>query len=841
MNKSRILPLLGPAVVLYLIADIASAGEPLTLSALLVSVAAVASSLAPLFLRSHADEPGVRRVGLLGLAAGVAVVSFVRPGTMSIAVEASGAVAFSAVAGLAIDLALTVPDAPRWLGRPMLRSLTVVSSILVGVAGLLGVLPPFEISGSVVFAPPSWSTAPLAFTLLSLPLATILRLFRRRLGSSPEALASSAWALLGLFPTCIAAGVMLAITRFGVAGTEGLWVQALGTAAVVALVVGHIAMVDSRRRLSAGPSTRKILSAVIALGAVSAGVALVRDHIPADPFTAALWSAATLLVAAGLYRAVSPLSLLLLAPGAGRLLSAVGDAQARLEGVASLEDVARAVLGPLRRASGTTDGETYLYCIDPPSVARVDAAGEPHVHKRPVPEAIAAHLLECPGEVLVRGPLETLVVRRPTLRPLIETLVSLDAHCVVPLVFEAEVVGGLLLPRGRRRSTLNLEEINALERLGARVASLVAIFASQARAQRRAAEADGVRKDLEERIDELEDELHRLRAEALVKGAGRASERMTDAPIAYSPQMRAVVDRARTLGPMDAPVLIVAEPGSAIDRVAHQIHASGGRASGALVFADCASVRRERSGAALFGEERESPRPGWLRSAAGGTLLLMDVPALPLDVQHELAEVLAARQARAIDGTGFYPVDVRVIATSRVDIEPLVQTGLFDGELARWLLPLQLRVPPLSERREDLPSLVLLAIDQACRVRAREVVGIDEAALEVLFAHKWPGNLRELQSVVERAVLECTGPKIMREHLPALASLASGLTEDADPLDGTYADIERRMLERALKRASGNKSEAARALGLKRTTFLDKLRRLGLGDGSGKESNESAA
>ena len=115
----------------------------------------------------------------------------------------------------------------------------------------------------------------------------------------------------------------------------------------------------------------------------------------------------------------------------------------------------------------------------------------------------------------------------------------------------------------------------------------------------------------------------------------------------------------------------------------------------------------------------------------------------------------------------------------------------------------------------------MLALDRASRVLGRPPIGIAQAALDVLLAHDWPGNLRELQHVVDRAVARAQGPQVLRADLPLLA----GAAPTTDPLEGTFAALEHRILERAMRRAKGNKSEAARLLGLKRTTFLDKLKR----------------
>ena len=136
-----------------------------------------------------------------------------------------------------------------------------------------------------------------------------------------------------------------------------------------------------------------------------------------------------------------------------------------------------------------------------------------------------------------------------------------------------------------------------------------------------------------------------------------------------------------------------------------------------------------------------------------------------------------------------------------------------------------MQIPPLRDRREDVPSLALLAIDRACRVLAREPVGITEDAMAALVDHDWPGDVAELELIIELAVAKASAKTIALRDLPPLAWPGA---DEEEPLTGTYIEVECRLLERALLRSGGNKSEAARMLGLKRTTFLDKLRRHGL-------------
>jgi DNA-binding NtrC family response regulator len=276
--------------------------------------------------------------------------------------------------------------------------------------------------------------------------------------------------------------------------------------------------------------------------------------------------------------------------------------------------------------------------------------------------------------------------------------------------------------------------------------------------------------------------------------------------------MRALLDRLDDLAASATPVLLVAERGIPVAPLAHLLHHVGGRGPRPFVVAECASARSELTHHALFGSgERESP--GWLGLARDGTLLLCDLPALSLDAQRGLAAAMTERP-------------LRIVASCLRDPGALVEDGAILPEL-RERFRVCLRVPPLRERIEDLPSLCLIALDHSARVLGRPACGIEPDAQARLLSHAWPGNLEELHALIERAVARCDGPRITLADLSALG-LQPASTKDGHPLDDTLERVERRVLKRALERTSGNRSEAARLLGLKRTTFLDKLRRHGL-------------
>lgn len=835
MNQGRILPLLGPAAVLYLIAEVIAASAMLDATAVLLCALAFGLSALPAWaLRRHDPIRGARRVAALGVLAGVALVRCARPELPSLYLDVAFAIGLSGLSALLVHLAASTPDRPEALARYR-RTLALVPftlALAACVAGVLAVAPVFSLFGDAFLVSPRFALALPAFAVLSLTCALALRLARRRLGSTPEALASGAWAQLGLLAALIAV-LAVALLAFGeIVTIESVPARAIVALGAGAVVAGHVAMLGARRQAHAGRNTRRVLASVTAVLAVAAIAGQLAHRVPRDAVGIGATVALAIVLAAIVFRIASELFDRLLAPFSGRLLDAVDEACAAAVGATSLEELGAAVLPPLRRGSATLDAEPLLFTLHPARHVRVDAAGVAHVAEREASPAILEHLSARPGEVVVSAPLVEQVVRRPDLRALVDALVREDALSIVPLSMHLELEGYLVVPRGKRRAALTLEEIARLEGLARIVSAQVAMLSAQERARLRTTEAIAAKDGLEEALEAAGEEIAKLRADARVLRAGGAPTPHASKTIAYSPAMRALVRRVTEVAPLDAPVLLVGEDPSALDRVGHLVHDSSGRREGPIVVADCAAVRPERAEAALFGESSEL-RPGWLRLAEGGTCLLLDAPALSLDAQAKLAEAIATRRAHPADGAAAYPMDVRVVATSRVEVERLVAAGAFDLELHRRLEPLTLSVPALRERREDVPSLVLLALDRSCRTAGREVMGIDADALDVLSAYDWPGNLGELESVIARAVARASGPNVRLLDLPSLAA-------DDDPLRGTFAQIEARALEHAVALAGGNKSEAARMLGLKRTTFIDKLKRYDLLDPEPKKQGTAA-
>ncbi len=873
MRRAPSHSLLGPALLLYLVADAAAAQGQLDVPGALV--AAVAGLLSLTALRvARVELAGSQRTGWLGLAAACGLLRAVAPDALSLRVDLVQALGSGACAALIADLAISVPD--RFGAAARARALRAGSYALGALAALLGVVtqaPALHAFGRLWLLPAWLGLAPGAALALALCVALGLRALRRRAGSSPEALASNAWALLGLVP---AVGVALVACASALLGAErGAAPLRLATAASAGLLVwSHLRLCDPGQRLRVGPTTRDALAALLTLGALAAASALLRPLWPEGPLALAAAVGTLLLLAAALYRTLRELARVALAPASGRLLLALERGHAELAEVSDLLDVARVVLGAARSASGSVEAEPVLYVLDPELELRIDAAGQPHAAQQPLHPRLRAALRERPGEVIMRLPLQAQIVRQPALRPLIDALRALDALCVLPLMQRGELEGALVVPLGVRRSSLALEEIEALHRFGRHVAGFLGVLCAEARAFRRGSQEMLARAEVEQRLSRAHGELGRLQAELRAAQAGDATDGAEAAAVevAYSPAMRGLLERLERVAPSAAPLLLEAEGGTPLLPLVRLLHHAGRRGQWPLVIGRCASARAGRGAAALLGPEHaagvpEQPLararagapvtaakrlaaepgggqttsvqdrppaafgetvaladpadPGWLQLAGEGTLLLCDLPALEPAVQRALAQRLADCPAR-------------VVASCRRDPERLLAEGALLPELRACFGPC-VRVPPLRERAEDLPSLLLLALDHGARVLGRAPVGLEPDAQARLLGYDWPGNLDELYAVIEQAVARCHGPRVTLRELPRFGATP------ASPLDGTLERVERRVLRRALERADGNKSEAARLLGLKRTTFLDKLRRHGLEDGGKPRTSGAAA
>lgn len=308
--------------------------------------------------------------------------------------------------------------------------------------------------------------------------------------------------------------------------------------------------------------------------------------------------------------------------------------------------------------------------------------------------------------------------------------------------------------------------------------------------------------------------------------------------VGHTPAMVRLVERVNTVAQSDSPVLVSGESGSGKTLVAHTLHARSPRKSAPFVAIDCAAFPEALLDVELFGEDGRAAvkqsgtrrrRDGRLREADGGTLLLGEVSALPLPTQAKLLRVLEEGVLQPLGSASDpMPINVRIVSSTQHDLKALVAEGRFRDDLYFRLNVLDLHVPPLRDRRADMPLLVAHFLRRFCP--GRMPPGIGPRAWDALMVHPFPGNVRELAHAVERAVVLARGSEVDLEHLPEdIAGAAAPAMESAlEPLAVATKEFEKSHISRALALAGGDHEEAAQLLGLSLRTLRQKLERLGL-------------
>jgi two-component system, NtrC family, response regulator AtoC len=327
-------------------------------------------------------------------------------------------------------------------------------------------------------------------------------------------------------------------------------------------------------------------------------------------------------------------------------------------------------------------------------------------------------------------------------------------------------------------------------------------------------------------------ETHRLRRAS----HALALERLVGHPLIGQSAVwqRLLADVAR-VGRKDMTVLVIGETGTGKELIAAALHAESKRAEGPFVRFNCGAIPENLAEAELFGHTRGAftgagaDRRGFFAEAHGGTLVLDEVGELPLGAQAALLRALQNGEIQRVGAGKIERVDVRVVACTHRDLKAAVANGRFREDLYYRLAVVELLVPPLRERREDIPLLALALARRWATKLEIETPELTPELLAALGARDWPGNVRELENTVARLLtLNDTGP-IGPEALAA-AGAGKGATARAPgaPLRAQMDAFERQILETTLAACGGNQSEAARRLGITRTTLIDKLKRLGL-------------
>jgi DNA-binding NtrC family response regulator len=300
--------------------------------------------------------------------------------------------------------------------------------------------------------------------------------------------------------------------------------------------------------------------------------------------------------------------------------------------------------------------------------------------------------------------------------------------------------------------------------------------------------------------------------------------------VSKSPKMEAVFDLARTAAKSNSTVLILGESGTGKELLARAIHAESPRQDGPFVGVSCAALTESLLESELFGHEKgaftgaAASARGKFEIAAGGSLFLDEIGDISPKLQLDLLRVLDAREFRRVGGSQLIKTDVRILAATNRDLKKLVESGAFREDLYYRLNVIPVTLPPLRERKEDIPLLVEHFLAQSRTEMGKPLEGIAAEAMEMLMAHDWPGNVRELRNVLERGAVMARGPIITPMELelapPALPAGATP-TDSSDSL----RDVERKHIVAMLKQQNWNITRSAKALGIDRVTLYNKIKR----------------
>lgn len=323
----------------------------------------------------------------------------------------------------------------------------------------------------------------------------------------------------------------------------------------------------------------------------------------------------------------------------------------------------------------------------------------------------------------------------------------------------------------------------------------------------------------------LRSEINRLRREV-------NKEYSFNQILGKSKPMREIFDLIRRVADSPTNILITGESGTGKELVAKALHYNSERKDAAFVAVNCAAIPEQLLESELFGHMRgaftdaKADKRGLFEEAAKGTLFLDEISELPLMLQAKLLRAIQEREIRRLGANRPIAVDTRLIAATNLNLSEEVKAKRFREDLFYRLNVIEMRLPPLRERREDIPLLVDAFLKKFGQARGKDVKGVSETTLALLVDYAWPGNVRELENVIERAVTLSRGDKILPEDLPGTIQGSRGdrrvLDEAAEKMHPLH-EIEKEYIKKILEKMGGNKYQAAQVLGIDRKTLYRKL------------------
>jgi two-component system, NtrC family, response regulator AtoC len=333
-----------------------------------------------------------------------------------------------------------------------------------------------------------------------------------------------------------------------------------------------------------------------------------------------------------------------------------------------------------------------------------------------------------------------------------------------------------------------------------------------------------------------------VRENTILRKALRRDYRFRDL-VSKSPAMQAVFDLARTAARSPSTILVLGESGTGKELMARAIHAESPRHERPFVEVSCAALTETLLESELFGYEKgaftgaAARREGKFEAANEGTLFLDEIGDISPKLQMDLLRVLEERKVTRVGGTELVPVDVRIIAATNRDLKKAVQEERFRQDLYYRLNVITITLPPLRDRREDIPILVDHFLETLGVEMKRDAEGVSAEAMALLLAHDWPGNVRELRNVLERGIVVAKEPILQVSDLGL--SLSSGPHAPAPAHPASLAEIEKQYITSVLQQTDGNVTHAARILDIDRVTLYSKIRKYGLRKVEGEAAGES--
>lgn len=317
-----------------------------------------------------------------------------------------------------------------------------------------------------------------------------------------------------------------------------------------------------------------------------------------------------------------------------------------------------------------------------------------------------------------------------------------------------------------------------------------------------------------------------------------------DSIVGHSKAMKNVINLIRKVSTSPVTVLILGESGTGKELIARAIHYNSPRATKPFTAINCAAIPENLIESELFGYEpgaftgATARKKGLFEATNGGTLFLDEIGDLPPLTQSKILRVLQEKEIRRLGGRDAIKVDVRIIAATNKDLEKEMKEGRFREDLYYRLRVVTVELPPLRQRKEDIPALVNHFIEKYNNEFGKRVKGIDSLAMKALSEYSWPGNIRQLESVIERAVLMCDSDTIKIEEIKTELKIpmASGILDFDLPEEGiNFENLEKELLKKAMAKANNVAARAARLLGMSYKTFWYRWEKFGLGSISSKK------